>query len=94
MARLAGIVPCLESVKTELTDVYVDELGMSVVLRSSFWMKANGASEAEENGGFLFLEMDDRGKKVRNAKDYINHVASAELNELIKSAKKGQTEIF
>jgi hypothetical protein len=49
ISHLAEMVPQYESVRTEITDVYVDEPRKSVIARSSFFLKAKGVSETVEN---------------------------------------------
>jgi len=49
MSHLAKMVPQYKSVRTEITDVYIDELRKSVIVRSSFFLKAKGVSETVEN---------------------------------------------
>lgn len=88
MTHLATMVPHLDFVRTKVTDTFVDELRKSIVVRSSFLIKAKGVEETVKNDIVWFLEMDESGRKIRRAKEFIDSVASARLGELIRGVKE------
>lgn len=84
MIHLSSMVPHLESVRIEVTDVFIEEPRKSVVVRSSIFMKAKRVEETVENDIVWFLEMDETVQKVRRAKEFTDGEASARLGELIR----------
>lgn len=88
ISHLDEAVPLFEAVGGEVTDIYVDESRKSVVARTSIVLTPKGMSETVENDIVWFLEMDESGKKVRKAKEFMDSVAPERLNELFQSEKK------
>lgn len=84
------MTPHLESWDIKITDVMVDETRQMACVRASYFMEAKGIGEQEkvENDLIWWLQMEEDGKKVEKAVEFIDGVASMKLMEVMKSMKK------
>ena len=87
MRHLNEAVPLFEVVKGQVADTYVDESKKSVVVRSSIFLTPKGSNEVVENDIAWFLVMDELGKKVRKAMEFMDSAAPVRLEELFESVK-------
>jgi len=83
----SAIAPSLATWWIEPTKTCVDVEQRSAVLRGNFYMVAKGQSEPVVNDIIFWVEMDEEGKKVVKAMEFIDPTASAELGERIKASK-------
>lgn len=84
VSHLASMLPKLESWETTVTDVLVDEVKRTVVLRVSFMMAPKGGKgEVVENDLVWVLRMDEQGEKVRESTEFVDGVAAGRIRELI-----------
>jgi hypothetical protein len=86
--HLSAMLPNLKSWETTVTDVTIDEMKKTVVLRVSLLMVPKGAEEGVENDMLWRLEMDEDGKKVRKSTEFIDGIAAGRLKEIMMSGKK------
>jgi hypothetical protein len=95
ISYLGTMLPRLESWETNVTDVLVDEMKRTVVLRISFMMEPKRGGEGKgdkgevvENDLVWILEMDEQGKKVRGSREFVDGVAAGRIRELLMGGKK------
>ncbi|KAK4545618.1 hypothetical protein LTR36_002571 [Oleoguttula mirabilis] len=84
------MVSALETWDIVPTSLCVDVEKKSVVLRADFFMVAPG-QEKLLNDIIFWITMDESGGKVKDAKEFIDPVASAELAERMKSGTGNDT---
>lgn len=85
--HLKTMAPKLESWDTDITDVVVDENRSVCTVRASYYMKPLGADHAVENDLVWWLWMEEGGKKVEKAVEFIDPTAMAKIMEIMMAAK-------
>lgn len=81
--HLEAMLPNLESWKTTVTDVLVDEARRKVMLRVSFWMVPKGSHAAVENDLLWMLEMNREGTKLKKSTEFVDGIAAGRLEEFM-----------
>jgi ketosteroid isomerase-like protein len=87
--HLESLLPALESWEATATDVLVDEVKRTVVLRASLMMVVKGEEKGVENDLLWVFEMKGEGSemKIRRSREFIDGVAAARLKELMMGRK-------
>lgn len=78
-AHQGGMATKLKTWEIVITSTCVDVKKCCVVVRADFHMHAQGSDEAVLNDIVFWIDLDERGEKVRRAIEFVDPVASAEL---------------
>ena len=85
--HLSFMLPRLESWDNKVTDIVVDEMKRTVVVRASYYMQAKGVQEKVENDLMWMLKMNEDGKKIVKSTEFLDGSAMERLAELMKGAE-------
>ena len=88
IAHISTILPKLETWDTYITDIVVDETKKMCVVRASYFMKPSAADEPVENDLVWWLWMDEGGRKVEKAMEFIDPTAAGRIKELMMGGNK------
>ncbi|KAF1838261.1 hypothetical protein BDW02DRAFT_636519 [Decorospora gaudefroyi] len=85
VTHLQSMLPRLESWKTDVGDVFVDEARMKVVVRISFWMRAKGEEVENDLVWILGMEKDgsDQAMRICRSEEFVDGVAAKRLREIM-----------
>ena len=76
------MLPLLESWRTDVSDILVDESRKMAIVRTSYWMKAK-AADAIENDMLWWLWMDESGETVERSMEFVDVEATKKIAHLI-----------
>ena len=89
IGHLESMLPALESWEATVTDMLVDVVKRTVVLRASLMMVVKGEAEEVENDLLWVFEMEGEGgeMKIRRSREFIDGLAAAKLKQLMMGRK-------
>jgi ketosteroid isomerase-like protein len=82
--HMGKMQPYLKSWDTTITEIVIDETKKMAVVRASYHMLVEGASQAVENDILWFLTMDEDGEKVKKSVEFVDAAATQEIGSSIK----------
>ncbi|KAF1976335.1 hypothetical protein BU23DRAFT_456237 [Bimuria novae-zelandiae CBS 107.79] len=88
LAHLNAMLPKIDTWDTDITDIAVDEPRKMCVVRASYFMKPFEVNEPVENDLVWWLWMEDGGKKVKKAMEFIDPMATGRIRELMMTGGK------
>ncbi|KAF2684404.1 hypothetical protein K458DRAFT_388877 [Lentithecium fluviatile CBS 122367] len=86
LAHMQDMLTKLESWRTDIKNVVVDEVKRMVVVRASYWMKVKGA-ETVENDLVWWLWMDESGERVERSIEFVDAEAARRIEEVMMGTK-------
>lgn len=88
LAHVNGMLPKLDTWDTHITDIVVDETRKMCIVRASYYMKPLGADEPVENDLVWWLWMEDGGRRVEKAVEFVDAAATVKIRELMMGASR------
>ncbi|KAJ4360023.1 uncharacterized protein N0V89_000582 [Didymosphaeria variabile] len=88
LTHVNKMVPKLDTWNARISDIVVDETRKMCVVRVSYFMKPYGAEEPVENDLVWWLWMEEGGKRVEKAVEFVDGAAMERIGELIMAGSK------
>jgi len=76
LAHVNRIRPLLETWRTEIKEIFVDELKLSAIVRANHFMTLKGRDEPSKNDFMWLLTLTENGDKVKGAVEFMDSAAS------------------
>jgi hypothetical protein len=76
IAHLHRICPLLETWRTEIKEIFVDETKRSAIVRADHYMTLKGRDEPSKNDFMWLLSLTESGEKVERAIEFMDSAAS------------------
>ncbi|KAK6421713.1 hypothetical protein LTR95_016778 [Oleoguttula sp. CCFEE 5521] len=91
LEHMKSMAPRLGTWQIAITDISVDTVKRSAVVRADFDMQAEVDGEVVRNEILFWVKLDESGTKVKASTEFVDPIASGRLRELMmaKAAKAG-----
>ncbi|KAL1592278.1 hypothetical protein SLS60_011355 [Paraconiothyrium brasiliense] len=83
LAHVTKMMSKLETWDMRISDIVVDETRKMCVVRVSYFMKPYGAEQPVENDLIWWLWIEEGGKRVMKAVEFVDGVATGRIGELL-----------